>query len=136
MSLSLSFFQMSKWFCDTSTGAATGATRCGSFVGGGLVSWSLAIDEHSGLKDLRGLGHQSIIPYVHGRTELYCSACMSLSLSFFFTVNLFSTPRKRYLPGPFIAQGRVVTMRPGARQVAPMWLKLYTTSRTLMTRSS
>jgi hypothetical protein len=25
---------MSKWFYDTSTGAATGAARCGSFVGG------------------------------------------------------------------------------------------------------
>jgi hypothetical protein len=24
--------QMSKWFCDTSTGAATGVARCGSFV--------------------------------------------------------------------------------------------------------
>jgi hypothetical protein len=27
---------MSKWFCDNSTGAATGAARCGSFVGGGF----------------------------------------------------------------------------------------------------
>jgi hypothetical protein len=25
--------KLSKWFCDTSTGAATGAARCGSFVG-------------------------------------------------------------------------------------------------------
>jgi hypothetical protein len=25
--------QMLKWFYDTSTGAATGATRCGSFMG-------------------------------------------------------------------------------------------------------
>jgi hypothetical protein len=29
----ISFCWLSKWFCDTSTGAATGATRCGSFVG-------------------------------------------------------------------------------------------------------
>jgi hypothetical protein len=28
--------QMSKWFCDTSTGAATGAACYGSFVGGGF----------------------------------------------------------------------------------------------------
>jgi hypothetical protein len=28
--------ELSKWFCDTSTGAATGETRCGSFVGGGF----------------------------------------------------------------------------------------------------
>jgi hypothetical protein len=25
-----------KWFCDTSTGAATGTARCGSFVRGGF----------------------------------------------------------------------------------------------------
>jgi hypothetical protein len=40
-------------------------------------------------------------------------------------------PVKRCLPGPFIAQGRVVTMRPGARQVAPRGLKPYTASRAL-----
>jgi hypothetical protein len=57
-----------KWFCDTSTGAATGATRGGSFVEGDLVSWSLAMDERGGHEDLRDLGHQSIIPYVYGRT--------------------------------------------------------------------
>jgi hypothetical protein len=49
---------------------------------------------------------------------------------------IFFDPMKRCLPGPFIAQGRVVTMRPGARQVAPRWLKPYTTSRALMARSS
>jgi hypothetical protein len=27
----------------------------------------LAMEEHSGDEDLCGLGHQSIIPYVHGR---------------------------------------------------------------------
>jgi hypothetical protein len=36
-----------------------------------LVSWSLAMDERGGHEDLRGLGRQSVIPYVHGRTELY-----------------------------------------------------------------
>jgi hypothetical protein len=45
-------------------------------------------------------------------------------------------PVKRCLPGPFIPQGRVVTMRPGARQVASKWLKPYITSRVLMARSS
>jgi hypothetical protein len=59
---------MSKWFCDTSTSAATGATRYGSFVGGALVSWSLAIDERGGHEGLRGSGYRSVIPYVHGRT--------------------------------------------------------------------
>jgi hypothetical protein len=30
----------------------------------------LALDEHSGHQDLRGLGHWSIIPYVHGRMRV------------------------------------------------------------------
>jgi hypothetical protein len=30
--------QISKWFYDTSTGAATGATHCGSFVGGAQIT--------------------------------------------------------------------------------------------------
>jgi hypothetical protein len=40
---------------------------------GVLVSWSLAIDERGGHEDLRGLGCWSKIPYINGRTELYCS---------------------------------------------------------------
>jgi hypothetical protein len=91
---------------------------------GDLVSCSLAMDERSGHKDLCGLGRQSVIPYVHGRIELYCS-----SLSFF-------DPYEECLPGPFIAQGRVVTMRPGVRQVALRRLKSYTVSRALMARSN
>jgi hypothetical protein len=39
-----------------------------------LVSWSLAMDERGRHEDLRGLGYQSVIPYVHGRTKLYCSS--------------------------------------------------------------
>jgi hypothetical protein len=37
-----------------------------------LVSWSLAMDKHGGYEDLRGSSRRSIIPYVHGRMELYC----------------------------------------------------------------
>jgi hypothetical protein len=44
-----------------------------------LVSWSLAIDERGGHGDLRGLGCQSVIPYIHGRMELYCSSLPCLS---------------------------------------------------------
>jgi hypothetical protein len=58
--------RLSKWFYDTSTGAATGAARCGSFVGGALVSWLLAMREYGGHEDLRGSGRRSVIPYVHG----------------------------------------------------------------------
>jgi hypothetical protein len=40
---------------------------------GALVSWSLAMDERGGHEDLCGSGHWSVIPYVHGTTELYCA---------------------------------------------------------------
>jgi hypothetical protein len=39
-----------------------------------FVSWLLAIDERGGHKYLRASGRQSIIPYVHERTVLYCSS--------------------------------------------------------------
>jgi hypothetical protein len=48
-----------------------------------LVAWSLAIDERDGHNDLRDSGHRSIISYVHGRTELYCTSPSCLSLTFF-----------------------------------------------------
>jgi hypothetical protein len=88
------------------------------------------MDERSGHEDLRGLGRWSVIPYVNGRMKLYCSSLPFLSLPFLFA------PEKWRLPEPFIAQGRVVTISPEARQVAPRWLKPYTTARVLMDRSS
>jgi hypothetical protein len=39
---------------------------------GVLVSWLLAMREYGGHEDLRGSGRRSVIPYVHGRKELYC----------------------------------------------------------------
>jgi hypothetical protein len=38
-----------------------------------LASWLLALGEYDGHDDLRGLDRMSVIPYVHGRTELYCA---------------------------------------------------------------
>jgi hypothetical protein len=67
--------KLSKRFCDTSTGAATGAA-CS------LVSCSVVMDERGGHKNLRGLSRQSVIPYVRGRTKLYCSSLPCLSLPF------------------------------------------------------
>jgi hypothetical protein len=64
------------------------------------------MDEHSGLEDLRDSGRRSVIPYVHGRTELYY-----LSLHEFEPF-LFSTPRKWRPPEPFIAHGQVVYNEP------------------------
>jgi hypothetical protein len=48
-----------------------------------LVSWSLAMDERGEHENLRGSGRRSIIPYVHERTELYCSSMSCLSLFFY-----------------------------------------------------
>jgi hypothetical protein len=48
-----------------------------------LVFWSLAMDKHGEHENLRGSDCRSIIPYVHGRTELYCSSMSCLSLSFY-----------------------------------------------------
>jgi hypothetical protein len=79
-----------------------------------LVSWSLAIDEHGGYEDLCDSDHRSVIPYVHGRTGLYCS-----SMSYLCEPESFfrPPPLKWCLPEPFIAQGRTVTMSLEARQV-------------------
>jgi hypothetical protein len=71
-------YRLSKWFYNTSTCAATGAACCGSFIGVALMSWSLAMDERGGHDDLRGSGRLSVIPYIHGRTELCCGqACLA-----------------------------------------------------------
>jgi hypothetical protein len=53
-----------------------------------LVSWSLAIDEHGGHEDLRSSGRRSVIPYVHGRTGLYCSSlpCLCEHEPYLFSV--------------------------------------------------
>jgi hypothetical protein len=84
------------------------------------------MDERGEHKNLRDLDCQSIIPYVYRRTELYCSSLPCLSLSFHPPLV------KSCLFSPFIAPSWVVTMRHGAQQVAPRWLKPYTTSRTLV----
>jgi hypothetical protein len=78
-----------------------------------LVSWSLTMDESGGHEDLRGLSRRSVIPYVHGRTRLYYSSLLCLSLP------LCPPLVKWRLPEPFIAQNWTVTMRLRARQVAP-----------------
>jgi hypothetical protein len=89
------------------------------------------MDEHGGHEDLPSSGRQIVIPYVHVRTEVVLLK-PALPDPFLFS----PTSMKRCLPGPFIAQGRVVIMRPGARQVAPRWLKLYTIFSALMARSN
>jgi hypothetical protein len=98
---------VSKWFCDTSIGAAQEQPAVVLLRGRPLASWLLALGSHSGHSDLCGSGRLSIIPYVHGRTELYCAqACLAWAFSFFLT------PWKWRPPEPFIAQGRVVYNEP------------------------
>jgi hypothetical protein len=43
-----------------------------------LISWSLAIDERGGHKNLCGSARRSVIPYIHRRTGLYYSSLSSL----------------------------------------------------------
>jgi hypothetical protein len=50
-----------------------------------LASWLLVIEGHSGHGGLRDSGRWSIIPYVHGRTELYCSSLYEHEPSSFFS---------------------------------------------------
>jgi hypothetical protein len=106
--------QISKWFYDNFIGAATVAVGCGSFVS---ELWSLAMDERGEHEDLRGFSRRSVIPYVHKRIELYCSSMYELETFFFLppvlTDLFFLTLVKKCLPDSFIAQGRVVIMKPG-----------------------
>jgi hypothetical protein len=70
--------QMSKWFYDTSTGAAQEQSAVVLLWRRYLASWLLALGEHGGDNDLHGSDRLSIIPYVHGKTELYCAqACLT-----------------------------------------------------------
>jgi hypothetical protein len=59
--------QMSKWFYDTSTGAAQEQPAVVLLWGRCLASWLLALGERGGDNDLRGSDHLSIILYVHGK---------------------------------------------------------------------
>jgi hypothetical protein len=76
---------MSNWFYDTSIGAAIGAARCCSFVGGGFGLLVVSYGQTRWVKNLRGSGRRGVIPYVHRRTELYCTSLPYLNLFFFLT---------------------------------------------------
>jgi hypothetical protein len=65
--------------------------------GRALASWLLAIAEHNGHQGLRGSGRRSIIPYVHGRTVLYCSSLYEPELSFFRPLGSGVHPSLLYL---------------------------------------
>jgi hypothetical protein len=69
------------------------------------------MNECGGHKDLCGSRHRSVIPYVHERTELYCSSLPYLS--YFF----LSAPCEEAYDRTFIAQDQTVTLRPRAQHV-------------------
>jgi hypothetical protein len=58
--------QLSKWFCDTSIGAAQEQPAVVLLWGRPLASWLLALGERGGHNDSRCSRHLSVIPYVHG----------------------------------------------------------------------
>jgi hypothetical protein len=110
-----------KWFYNTSTGAVTGAARCGSFVGG---RFDLLVASYEGIRWTRGFTwfgppERNILrPRVNGVVLLCLSARLRSSLfSLCQPVCVWSSSRAFVLcdcrlPGPFIAQGRIVTARP------------------------
>jgi hypothetical protein len=121
---------MSKWFYDTFTDAATGAARCGSFIGerfGLLVTsygwtqwtWRFMWFEPPKRNTLRPRENWVVLLKPVLSKPAFLSA-----------------PVEWHLPKPFIAQGWAVTMSPEARQVALRWLKPYTAAGVLMARSS
>jgi hypothetical protein len=124
--------QMSKWFYDISTGAARllEQTVVVLLLERALVSWLLAMDEYGGHEDLCGSGRRRVIPYIYRRTVVVLPKPALPESAY------LSAPLKWRLSKPFIAHGRIVTLRPGARQVAPRWLKTYTTSKVIMVRRS
>jgi hypothetical protein len=68
---------LSKWFYDIFIRVAQEQSTVILLQRRHLAPWLLALDEHGGHGDLRGLDCLSVIPYVHRRTELYCAqACL------------------------------------------------------------
>jgi hypothetical protein len=80
---------MAKWFYDTSTHEQSAVIL---LLERTLISWSLDIDECGGHEDLRGSDRQSVISYVYGRMELYCSSLPCLSL---FSTSLYEVAPAR-----------------------------------------
>jgi hypothetical protein len=104
---------LSKWFYDTSTGAATGAARCGSFVGGAQIAQGVG---YEGIRWTRGFTwfgppeRNTLRPRVNGVVLLCLSVRLKSPCPFSCVSVRLQSPWR--LPGPFIAQGRAVIVRP------------------------
>jgi hypothetical protein len=117
--LCTSWWVLSKWFYDTSTGAATGAARCGSFVGGSQIARGVGYPGIRWTRRFTWFGppeRNTLRPWVKGVVLLCLSARLRSSLfslsAHVCGVRPGSVPHDCRLPGPFIAQGRAVTGRP------------------------
>jgi hypothetical protein len=74
---------LSKWFYDTSTGAATGAARCGSFVGGAQIAWGVGYPGIRWTRRFTWFGppeRNTLRPRVNGVVLLYLRARLRSSL--------------------------------------------------------
>jgi hypothetical protein len=108
------FSALLKLFCDIFIGAVTGAARCDFFIG---ESFDLLVVGYGRTRWISRftwfrLSERNTVCLRENRVVLLKSSLARASLSHFSVENLFLTPVKRCLPGPFIAQGRVVTMGP------------------------
>jgi hypothetical protein len=61
-----------------------------------LVSWSLAMDKCDGHEDLCGSGRRSVISYVYGRTELYCTSLPYMSVFLFVFYPCEESPARAF----------------------------------------
>jgi hypothetical protein len=69
------------------------------------------MDECGGHKYLRGSGRRSVLPYVHGRTELYCSSLCEPEPFLFLTAGL---DRPIFLPCEEVFTRSFYSSRPGS----------------------
>jgi hypothetical protein len=108
------FSALLKLFCDTFIDAAIEVVHCDFFIG---ESFDLLVVGYGRTRWISRftwfrLSERNTVCLRENRVVLLKSSLARASLSHFSVENLFLTPVKRCLPGPFIAQGRVVTMGP------------------------
>jgi hypothetical protein len=96
---------LSKWFYDTFIGVAIGAARCGSFVGWAQIAQGVG---YQGIRWTRGFTWFG--PPERNTLRLRVNGVVLLCLNARLRSSFF--PVCVCLPGPFITQGRAVTVRP------------------------
>jgi hypothetical protein len=113
--------RLSKWFYDTSVGAATGAAHCVSFIGNGFSLLVISYWWTQCIWRFMWFGpseHNTLRP----RENWVVLLKPALPV---WAWNFFPTPVKWCLPEHFIAQGQAVTMSSDAQQVVSGQVKPY-----------